>query len=152
MLRVLLWVHESEHGPGLIDPEVAHTAGGSEKIVVRLRLRFVEEGLEIALERREKSQILEGDSEARIVALMCSKPPARQSHWTLRLLRDRLVELGVVGSISRKSVRQFKKALLNLGGKRCVVSRPSRIRLLCARWSRYWRFTSGSKHSDHQQS
>jgi transposase len=120
--QVLLWADEGEQGPGLMDREVAHTAGVSEKTVVRLRQQFVEAGLEAALERkprvREKSRVLDGESEARLVALMCSEPPPGQSRWTLRLLGGRLVELGVVESISHESVRQsLKKMLLNPGGK-----------------------------------
>ncbi len=111
--QVLLWVDEGEHGPGLIDHEAARTVGVSEKTVVRLRQRCVEEGLEAALERkprvREKSRVLDGESEARLVALMCSEPPPGQSRWTLRLLGDRLVELGVVESVSHESVRQVLK-------------------------------------------
>jgi transposase len=111
--QVLLWADESEPGPGLIDREVARTVGVSEKTVVRVRQRFVEEGLESALERkprvREKSRVLDGESEAHLVALMCSKPPPGQSRWTLRLLGDRLVELGFVESISHESVRQVLK-------------------------------------------
>jgi transposase len=111
--QVLLWVDEGELGPGLIDREVAHTVGVSEKTVVRLRQRCVEEGLEAALERkprvREKSRVLDGEGEARLVALMCSKPPPGQSRWTLQLLSNRLVELDIVESISHESVRQVLK-------------------------------------------
>lgn len=111
--QVLLWADEGDHGPGLIDSEVAHTVGVSEKTVWRLRQRCVEEGLEAALERkprvREKRRVLDGDGEARLVALMCSEPPPGQSRWTLHMLCDRLVELGVVESISHESVRQVLK-------------------------------------------
>ena len=73
----------------------------------------MEEGLEAALERkprvREKQRVLDGDGEARLVALMCSEPPPGQSRWTLHMLSDRLVELGVVESISHESVRRILK-------------------------------------------
>jgi hypothetical protein len=73
----------------------------------------VEEGLGAALERkprvREKERVLDGDGEARLVALMCSEPPAGQSRWTLNLLGSRLVELGIVKSISHEAVRQVLK-------------------------------------------
>jgi len=82
-----------------------------------LRQRCVEQGLEAALERqpraREKARRLDGDGEARLVALMCSEPPAGQSRWTLHLLGDRLVELGVVESISHETVRQVLKKHCN---------------------------------------
>ncbi len=50
--------------------------------------------------------MLDGDGEARLVALMCSEPPSGQSRWTVHLVRDRLIELNVVESISHESVRQ----------------------------------------------
>lgn len=67
----------------------------------------------MALERqprvRERARRLDGDGEARLVALMCSEPPPGQSRWTLQLLSNRLVELGVVESISHETVRQVLK-------------------------------------------
>jgi transposase len=97
----------------LIDRDVADTVGVSEKTVVRLRQRCVEQGLEAALERkrrvREKPRVLDGEGEAHLVALMCSEPPPGQARWTLQLLGNRLVELGVVESISHESVRQVLK-------------------------------------------
>lgn len=58
--QVLLWANESEQGSGLIDREVAHTVGVSEKTVVRVRQRFVEEGLDIALERIKAKCVVAG--------------------------------------------------------------------------------------------
>lgn len=111
--QILLWADEGDHGPGLLDSEVADTVGVNERTVSRLRQRCVEEGLEAALERkprvREKPRVLDGDGEAHLVALMCSEPPPGQSRWTLRLLGERLVELGVVDSISHESVRRVLK-------------------------------------------
>lgn len=111
--QILLWADEGEHGPGLRDGEVAEIAGVAERTVSRLRQRLVEEGLDAALERKprvqEKPRVLDGDGEARLVALMCSEPPPGQSRWTLHLLSSRLVELGVVESISHESVRQVLK-------------------------------------------
>jgi transposase len=111
--QILLWADEGNHGPGLLDSEVADRAGINERTVSRLRQRCVEEGLGAALERkprvREKARVLDGDGEAHLVALMCSEPPAGQSRWTLHLLGNRLVELGIVESISHEAVRQVLK-------------------------------------------
>lgn len=111
--QILLWADEGNHGPGLLDSEVADRVGVNERTVSRLRQRCVEEGLDAALERkarvREKARVLDGDGEAHLVALMCSEPPAGQSRWTLHLLGDRLVELGIVESISHEAVRQVLK-------------------------------------------
>jgi len=78
-----------------------------------LRQRCVEEGLDAALERKErlrnKTRSLDGDGEAQLVALMCGEPPPGQSRWTLHMLSEHLVELGVVESISHETVRQVLK-------------------------------------------
>jgi len=111
--QILLWADEGNHGPSLLDSDVADRVGVNERTVSRLRQRCVEEGLDAALERkarvREKARVLDGDGEAHLVALMCSEPPAGQSRWTLHLLGDRLVELGIVESISHEAVRQVLK-------------------------------------------
>ena len=111
--QILLWADESSHGPGLLDSEVADRVEVNERTVSRLRQRCVEEGLDAALERkprvREKTRALDGDGEAHLVALMCSEPPVGQSRWTLHLLGNRLVELGIVESISHETVRQLLK-------------------------------------------
>ena len=85
-----------------------------------IRQRFIEEGLEIALNRKHQSrpsnlQILDGEKEARLIALCCAKPPEGRSGWSLRLLADRLVELEIVKSISYETVRLgLKKTNSNL--------------------------------------
>lgn len=111
--QVLLLTDEGCQGPGLLDAEVAERVGVNERTVSRLRQRCVEEGLDASLERkprvREKTRVLDGDGEARLVALMCGDPPPGQSRWTLHLLKNRLVELGIVESISHESVRQVLK-------------------------------------------
>jgi len=111
--QILLLVDESDHGPCLRDGAVAEQVGVNERTVSRLRQRCVEQGLEAALERqprrRERSRVLDGEGEAQLVAVMCGEPPAGQSRWTLQLAADRLVELGVVESISLESVRQVLK-------------------------------------------
>ena len=111
--QILLFADEGQQGPGLQDKEVAERVGVNHRTVSRLRQRCVERGLEAALEReprrRERARALDGDAEAQVVALMCGEPPAGQSRWTLKLLSERLVELGVVESVSHESVRQVLK-------------------------------------------
>jgi transposase len=82
--------------------------------VVNVRRRFVEQGLEGALERKKQDRpsrqhVLDGEGEARLIAISCSEPPAGRSRWTLKLLADRLVELKVVESISDQTVRRTLK-------------------------------------------
>lgn len=71
------------------------------------------EGLEVALngKKREpkREKIFDGEVEARLLALRCSAPPAGQAQWSLRLLRDKMIELDYVETISHESVRQLLK-------------------------------------------
>ena len=111
--QILLLADEGEHGPNHRDKEVAERVGVHHRTVSKLRQRCVERGLDAALEReprkRERSRVLDGDGEAQVVALMCGDPPAGQSRWTLHLLGNRIVELGVVDSISHETIRQVLK-------------------------------------------
>ena len=77
--------------------------------VERVRKRFVEEGLEAALKRKEqknrKAKKIDCQVEAQLVALACSEPPEGRKRWTLQLLADRLVALEIVDSVSPEAVR-----------------------------------------------
>lgn len=79
----------------------------------RLKRRFVEEGLETALDKRKAERVYErkadGDFEAHLVALSCGKPPPGHARWSLRLLADRMVELEYVDTISHETVRRVLK-------------------------------------------
>jgi transposase len=90
--------------------------------VERVRRRFVEIGLEAALQRQSgggRKRKLDGEQEAHLISLRCSDVPPGQSRWTLRLLADQMVELGHVESISDETVRQtLKKTSYNLGSRR----------------------------------
>jgi transposase len=111
--QVLLLADEGEQGSGLIDREVAERVGCTRRTVEQIRERCVCEGLEAALERkkrsRERSRVLDGEGEARLVSLACSEPPEGRARWTLKMLGDQLVELEVVESISTEAVRQILK-------------------------------------------
>jgi len=92
----------------------------SPRRIDRLKKRFVEEGLDIALDgykgKRVYSKKADGDFEAHLVALSCSNPPKGFSTWSLRLLADRVVELKYVDTISHETIRQvLKKTKLNHG-------------------------------------
>jgi transposase len=81
----------------------------------RVRERFVEEGLDAALERKAPNRVyqrrLDGEQEAYLVALVCSPPPEDQGRWTLKLLAEKMVELEYVEYVSKETVRQTLKKM-----------------------------------------
>jgi transposase len=82
--------------------------------VSKIQQRFVEQGLEAALNRKKRARPprerkLDGESEARLIALSCSKPPEGRNRWTLRLLADKVVELEIVDTVSHETVRRTLK-------------------------------------------
>lgn len=90
------------------------------RTIDRVKKRFVEEGFEAALENRPTSRvydrIADGEVEAHLIALSCSKAPEGFSKWSLRLLADKMVELKYVDDISHETVRRvLKKTNLNPG-------------------------------------
>ena len=111
--QVLLLVDEGELGEGLTDVQAADQVGFTRRTVEQIRERCVVEGLQSALERRkrsrDRSRVLDGDGEARLVSIACGKAPAGYARWTLKLLSERLVELQIVESISPESVRKVLK-------------------------------------------
>ena len=116
--RILLKADESAQGAGWVDEKVADAVEVSQPTVSRVRKQYFEEGLEAALNRRppkrEYHRKLDGEQEARLVALACSQPPEGHARWSLRMLADRLVELEIVEDISHQTVRRtFKKTNLS---------------------------------------
>ena len=100
--------------------QVAGVLKISMKKIDRVKKRFVEEGLDVALNGHKGERVYEkkadGDFEAHLVALSCSEPPEGFARWSLRLLADRVVELNYIDSISYETVRRvLKKTKLNLG-------------------------------------
>jgi len=101
-------------GPMWPDARAAKAYNCYEKTVRNIRRRLVEGGIKAALDRKAQDQpsrerILDGEKEARLIALGCSEPPKGFSRWTLHLLADKLVELKIVDSISHETVRRTLK-------------------------------------------
>jgi hypothetical protein len=111
--RILLKANQGEAGPGWTDAAIAVAVEVNPATVARVRQRYVTASLEAALYRkppaRQYHRRLDGEQEARLVALACGAPPTGHKRWTLRLLADRLVELAVVETISYETVRQALK-------------------------------------------
>ena len=100
--------------------QVAGVLKISMKKIDRVKKRFVEEGLDVALNGHKGKRVYEkkadGDLEAHLVALSCSEPPKGFAKWSLRLLADRVVELNYIDSISYETVRRvLKKTKLSRG-------------------------------------
>jgi transposase len=97
---------------GETDAAIAAQVGVHHVSLERLRKRFVEEGLEVALAERPRPgarRKLDGRQEAHLLALACTTPPGGRKRWTMRLLADRLVELRVSERISDETVRRSLK-------------------------------------------
>ena len=95
---------------GWTDAVIADAFSCSPRTVAYIRERFVEDGFDAALNRKLQSKPsrtpkLDGEKEARLIALSCGKPPEGRAVWTLRLLADRLVDLDIVDTISYETVR-----------------------------------------------
>jgi Homeodomain-like domain len=108
--RILLKADAAEGGPAWPDGRIAEALELSAATVERVRQRFVELGLDAALDRKQRERPpreikLDGHAEARLIALACSPPPEGRAVWTMQLLADKLVELEVVDSISDETVR-----------------------------------------------
>ena len=111
--RILLMSDENREDAGMTDAEISNALGVGIATVERIRKRCVLEGTEAALNRkkqlRRRKKVLDGDGEARLVAIACSEPPDGRTSWTLKLLADRLVECEIVESISAETVRRVLK-------------------------------------------
>jgi len=103
-----------ENGENLPAAEVAKAYHCHRMTVYNVRQRFVEQGLEAAVGRKKRSTPpvapkLDGRAEARLVALACEETPEGVSRWSLRLLSKKMVDLGVVASLSHETVRRTLK-------------------------------------------
>src|SRR3954464_14027728 len=111
--RILLHADQGEGRPGRIDAEIAEAGGVSMATIERVRQRFVEEGLEAALSPRPPRRLyvrkLDGEAEARLIALACSPPPEGQARWTWRVRAEGMVVLGYVETVSHETVRTTLK-------------------------------------------
>lgn len=127
--RILLKADEAREHGSLSNPEISQALDVGLSTVVRVQRRFVEEGLDAALERKEQEnrrpKLLDGEGEARLIAIACGSPPEGQAVWTLQLLADKLVELKIVESISDETVRRtMKKKYAKALAKTAVVHSP----------------------------
>lgn len=111
--RILLKTDQGEGGSAWSDAAISGALEVGLSTVARVRRQYASEGLEATLTRkvpeREYRRKLDGEQEARLIALACSEPPTGRKRWTLRMLADRLVALEVVDGVSYETVRQTLK-------------------------------------------
>jgi transposase len=128
--RILL-LADAVHGEGHRDEDIVEALGTSPRTIARVRKRFVTEGIEAALDskpwptRPDKIKI-KGDIEQKLVELACTDPPRGRCHWTLQLLADEMVVLGLVDSISTETVRQALKKTTSSPGLSSPGASPRR--------------------------
>lgn len=111
--RILLKADESAAGPAWSNARLQEAFEVSEPLIIRVRRRFVEAGLDAALHRKaqthRKAPRMDGAQQARVFALACSPAPEGRDRWSFRLLAEQAVELGIVDAVSHETVRQVLK-------------------------------------------
>ena len=118
--RALLLCDAGPDGPAWSVADAAEALGVTSRTIEHLKRRFVQEGLEAALERKAREKpprevIFDGAFEARLIALACSDAPEGFQRWTVRLLADKAVDLRLAPSVSHMTVqRVLKKTNLSL--------------------------------------
>jgi hypothetical protein len=112
--RILVKADQSEKGPAWSDEKIGEALDVTVQTIERIRKQLVEEGFDSVLSRHEYKQKVsrkkvDGEVEAHLIALSCSEPPGGRARWTLRLLAEKVVELGYIESISHEAIRQTLK-------------------------------------------
>ena len=110
--QILLWADQAEGSPAWTDPQIAAAGRMQARTIETIRPRLVEEGLAAALERKKRESRppkLDGAQQARITARACSKPPDGYARWSLRLRADKAVELEIVDSVGKDTIRAVLK-------------------------------------------
>lgn len=113
--RILLKADASVQGPRLTDRAIAEALEVSERSVARVRAEYCTLGLEGCLTRRAPNRVyprcFDGEAEAQLATLVCSSPPAGHARWSLRLLADQAVALGIVDQTCPETVRTTLKKM-----------------------------------------
>ena len=137
--RILL-LADTNAGHERSDADIVDALGVSVRTVERVRQRLVTEGFQAALQPRPQPARpakvkIKGDVEQRLVQLACSDPPQGRCRWTLQLLADELVVLGLAASVSTETVRQaLKKTTSGRGSSRRGASRPRQTPTTSGGW------------------
>ena len=114
--RALILLKCDADGPNWTDQRIAEAFGCRTKTVENVRQRLVTAGFEVTLHGKRpelppRSKTLDGAQEAQVIALRLTKPPKGFANWSLRLLADKVVELGIAEKVSHETVRQTLKKM-----------------------------------------
>ncbi len=113
--RMLLKADQGPEGPAWKDADIANAFDCTIKSVERLRKRLVEHGLDAAMDHGNRGSYrpkkLDGVAEAHLIAIACSSAPQGRNRWTVRLLADEMVSLGIVESCSKSTVHNTLKKM-----------------------------------------
>jgi transposase len=112
--RAQILLKADADGPAWTDSRIAEAFGCRQQTVERLRQRFVETGFQETLEGKKRAEpptpkLLDGEQEAKIIAMRLGTPPKGYANWTLRLLARKVVELGIVEQVSYETLRRMLK-------------------------------------------
>jgi len=112
--RILLKADVSEAGDGWSDSKIVEALETNAMMIYRVRKQLVEEGFEAVLSRKQRATpavapIFDGEKEAKLIALACSKPPKGRARWTMRLLENKVVELAIVERASDSTISRVLK-------------------------------------------
>ena len=111
--NILLKADQGEHGPAWSDERISEAFEIGKISVYKIRKQYHERGLRGTLSRKKPERIyercLDGEAEAHLIALACSKAPEGQERWTLRLLGDQMIELAYIESVSHETIRSVLK-------------------------------------------
>ena len=121
--QVLLKTDSGEDGPRWSVQQIQSALGVGSTMIKRIRHLFVEQGLEAAVQRkpqppRPQQRTINGEQEAHVIAVLCTEQPEGQERWTLRALRDRVIELEIVETVSHETLRTVLKKTNSSRGKR----------------------------------
>ena len=110
---ILLKSDSSPNAPSWSYKQICEAFNVSQVTISKVRQRYMNSGLEAAIRRKKPERVyetcLDGEKEAYLIALACGEAPEGREHWTLRLLRDRFIQLGYVDNISHETIRTTLK-------------------------------------------
>lgn len=140
--RILLKADQSEGLPGWSNEKISEALDVTVQTIERIRKQLVDEGFDAVLSRRQYKQKvsrkkIDGEVEARLIPLSCSEPPAGRARWTLRLLTDKIVELGYLESISHEAIRHTLKKRIEALAEADVVYPSEGKRRFCLCYGRH---------------